>query len=101
MVDAEPDSGSWVRDKSQSFDKVGARRATTDQDFVGLVKNSVELREGQHVSDREADSEEWSMAFIRVTRRPCEMWCNWGRRMMPGSPLTYSRSDRAVVPVQP
>ncbi len=36
----DPEAKSWVGDKSQSFDKQGARRAKTDQGFVDLVKNT-------------------------------------------------------------
>lgn len=36
----DPEAKAWVGDKSQSFDKQGARLAKTDQGFVDLVKNT-------------------------------------------------------------
>jgi DUF2075 family protein len=36
----DPTSKTWVGDKSKSFDKMGARRAKTDQEFLDLVKNT-------------------------------------------------------------
>lgn len=36
----DADRGGWVGDKSKSFDRMGARSAKTDVDFLNLVKNT-------------------------------------------------------------
>jgi uncharacterized protein len=36
----DPDSGSWIGDKSKSHDRMGARSAKTERDFLDLVKNT-------------------------------------------------------------
>ena len=36
----DPDSGAWVGDKSHSHDRMGARSAKTERDFLDLVKNT-------------------------------------------------------------
>lgn len=36
----DPDSGSWVGDKSKSHDRMGARSAKTERGFLDLVKNT-------------------------------------------------------------
>lgn len=36
----DPDSGSWIGDKSQSYDRMGARSAKTEREFLDLVKNT-------------------------------------------------------------
>ena len=36
----DPDSGSWIGDKSESHDRMGARSAKTERDFLDLVKNT-------------------------------------------------------------
>jgi DUF2075 family protein len=36
----DPDSDSWIGDKSKSHDRMGARSAKTERDFLDLVKNT-------------------------------------------------------------
>jgi DUF2075 family protein len=36
----DPESKTWVGDRTRSFDKMGARRAKIDQEFLDLVKNT-------------------------------------------------------------
>ena len=68
----DPDSGSWIGDKSQSHDRMGARSAKTEQDFLDLVKNTYRVlltrgMKGCYVYFQDEDTQDFFKSRVRAT----------------------------------
>lgn len=68
----DPDSGGWIGDKSKSYDRMGARSAKIEQDFLDLVKNTYRVlltrgMKGCYVYFQDKDTQDFFKSRIRTT----------------------------------